>query len=110
MIEKSQAAAQAGSIPQQGIWRNIWKFSPAEVDRLSKEQQAQELKQQAQQLSMMKAQAALAPKPAPGTPGGGSSGKPAPSGGRSNGGNNAPKPASGGKSGGSGTSGGRVSK
>jgi hypothetical protein len=110
VIEKSQAAAQAGSIPQIGIWRNIWKFSPAEIDRLTKEQQAQELKQQAQQMSMMKAQAALAPKPAPGAPSGGSSGKPAPSGGRSNGGNNAPKPASGGKSGGSGTSGGRVSK
>jgi len=114
IIEKSQAAAQAGSLPQVGIWRNIWKFSPAEVDRLAKEQQAQELKQQAQQMSMMKAQAALAPKPSPA--GGGSSGKPAPSGGssspsggRSTGGNNAPRSARGGKSGGSGSSGGRVS-
>jgi hypothetical protein len=106
MIEKSQAAAQAGSIPQIGIWRNIWKFSPAEIDRLSQEQQQQELKQQAQQLSMMKQQAALAPKPAPGSPSsGGSSGKPAPSGGRSNGGNKAPQAARGGKSGGSGSAG-----
>lgn len=81
LIERAQAAAQAGDIPWRGQMRNVWFFPPDEIDRMETERAADMMRQAAQQQAMLKAQAeaqaaarppqpAAAPQKQPGVSGG----------------------------------------